>query len=528
MRKLMALLGLNLKAMMMTFGGTGRKDKKKKVSGILILALMGGLSLYISGIYSFILAEALAPTGQLNLLPVLIAIMASLLSLVFTAFAASGIVFGSKDMDLMFSLPVTPFSIILSKLLALYLENLLFIVFMLMPAGIAYQIYGGEGGAILLVLLVLASFFVALIPTVLAMVAGLVLAVVQSRSQGNALLANLAYLVLFGGIFLLSFQMNTVIGALTSQGEQIQQTLGSWLLPFGLFQAGIFGSVSGFLGLAAITVIPFILVAFLCSRFYLFLISKLAVHTTRNDYRLGELGASSQFGALMKKEVGRFFGTPIYLFNTGMGVMMGLAGSVIACFQRENIALLQSMLSPDLMLGVLCLIFTFCAALTIPASVSISLEGRYLWILKESPISGKTLVTVKAGWNALLIWGLTVVCVPLVWFAFALSPDQVFVLAALGFSLGLFISCMSLTLNLRFPKMDSTNDAVVVKQSMSAVICSFGSIALVAAGAGLYYFLAPILGTTTFLLLFSLLLALLGFVLWLRLQRVCEEKLREL
>ncbi|MEG0110597.1 MAG: hypothetical protein RR675_05715, partial [Oscillospiraceae bacterium] len=144
MLKYWALLRVSFRGLINNFGaGGGGKSKKRAASGTGIMVLMGLLSLYISGVYSFAFGSMLKQTDMLGIMPVMMAIVAVLMSLMFTALAASGIVFGSKDMDLMLSLPLSAFSIMLSKTMALYLENLVFSVFMMLPAGGAYLYFGG-------------------------------------------------------------------------------------------------------------------------------------------------------------------------------------------------------------------------------------------------------------------------------------------------------------------------------------------------------------------------------------------------
>ena len=64
------------------------------------------------------------------------------------------------------------------------------------------------------------------------------------------------------------------------------------------------------------------------------ILSSLASHVTRSDYRLREVKAGGRFAALFKKECGRYFGTTIYLLNTGIGAVMLLGFSVYVLFVR--------------------------------------------------------------------------------------------------------------------------------------------------------------------------------------------------
>ena len=152
MGKFLALLRLNFFSMLAAMR-MGRK--KRAFSGMGALALVAGLSLYISGLYSFLLAEQLSAVGALPLLITLMALVSVVIGFLFSLFAAQGVIFGAKDNDLMLSLPVSPFQLLLARTLALYLENLISTIFILLPAGVIYLWYGGSGGfGILPVLLV--------------------------------------------------------------------------------------------------------------------------------------------------------------------------------------------------------------------------------------------------------------------------------------------------------------------------------------------------------------------------------------
>ena len=98
MRKLWVLLKLNFRAMLRAFSfrsGAG-SSKKKAAGGLGALLLMAFLALYLSGVYSFLLASMLAEVGIVEMVLPLMALMACVMSLMFTLFAASGLVFGSN------------------------------------------------------------------------------------------------------------------------------------------------------------------------------------------------------------------------------------------------------------------------------------------------------------------------------------------------------------------------------------------------------------------------------------------------
>lgn len=124
MKKFLVLARVQLRALLTSFRVGG--SRKKAVSGWVILLFMAALCTYISGIYSFSLGGQLAAMGALELLLLMMPAMAAIAGLIFTVFAAQGVVFGGRDADLLLSMPVSAFTVLLAKLTALYAENLVF------------------------------------------------------------------------------------------------------------------------------------------------------------------------------------------------------------------------------------------------------------------------------------------------------------------------------------------------------------------------------------------------------------------
>ena len=87
MAKFLALLKLNFRSLLSAMR-VGRK--KRSFSGMGALALLAGLSLYISGVYSAMLAGQLAAVGALPLLLVLMSLVSVMLGFFFSLFAAQG------------------------------------------------------------------------------------------------------------------------------------------------------------------------------------------------------------------------------------------------------------------------------------------------------------------------------------------------------------------------------------------------------------------------------------------------------
>lgn len=522
MRKFTALLALNLKAMLASFRFGGKK-RKRAASGVGALALLAGLALYLSGTYSFLLVTQLAPMGLAKLVILLMPVLAVGMGTLFTVFAAQGVVFGGRDNDFALSLPVSAFSLMLCRTLALYVENLVFTAFVMLPAGAAYLIGGGEGGVWFVLALVLCTLLLALLPTLLSLVIGFAVAWVSGKFAHKSGLATVLYLAFFVVVMFFSFRMSFAINDVAAFALGLQDAFSGWGLPFLLvMRACCEGDALSLLALAGLCVAPFLLAVWLFGRQYKRIVTNLASHGARSDYKLGKLSASGWTAALLKKEAKRFFGSPTYFLNCGVGIIMALGLSVAALLFRGKVGELLSALAAEglefpitaMLAGAAALLLTMVPT----TAVCISLEGKQLWILKAAPLSAKGIFAVKVGFQLLLTGVPLAVCTPLLAAAFSLTPAQVglFLLAVAG--AGVCMALVGLFINLCLPRLDAPNDAVVVKQSGSVLVSMLVSFVLVGVGVGLWWLcrvplgdeLALLAPAGACLLISAVLLALLG------------------
>lgn len=499
MIKFRALLSVQLKAMLSTGLRFGRKNRAKAFSTVGAVLLVAALSAYLSGIYSFLFASQLAPVGQLPLLFLLMPVLGVILGTFFTVFSAQSILFGGRDNDLMLSLPISPFLLMLSRTLALYLENLLCCLFVLLPAGGAWLWFGGGGGFWFALRLLPATLLLALVPTLLALVCGFLLAWLGSRLCRKTILSLFAYGLFLVLVFLFVFRLNGLITQLALYSTGLQAAFSGWGLPFLLLQRFLcYGDGLALAGLAALTLLPFLAAVWLFGRQYRRIVTGLTARSARSDYTLAHVNAMGSRRALLSKEARRFFGSPIYLFNTGLGLLLLLAGGVAALLFRtqllEYLRMMESMgvqipLAPALG-GTLCLMLGTVAI----TSSSISLEGKQLWILKEAPIAASTIFGVKIAFQLLLTLpclSLFLICTGLALSLPLLELVTVFLVCIL---FSLFTALLGLLINLFFPRLDAPNDAVVVKQSAASFLGTFGGMIMALLLAGLWMLLRPIVG----------------------------------
>ena len=526
MRRFLLLSRVQLQALLYALNPGG--GKKRRFSGWLLLTVMGVLCLWISASYSFPIALALADSGGLDALFLLLPLMAAGAGLLFTLFAAQGVVFGGSELEFSFPLPVP--LILLSKLTALYGENLFFTLLLLWPAGAAWLWQGGGGGLLFLLRLTAGGIVLALLPTALSLGAGFLLHWFTGRVGYQALLSTVLYLAVIAAGIAGSFQLNRLLTLSAGPGlsATLQAAFQGWGLPFLLFQDGVCAG-----NWASLALLFLLAGGALAAESWLFGrrygVSGASAPRTRRKAELDRLSAGSSRSALLKKEAARYFSTPIYLVNTGFGLLLLLAAGVFLPLRRTAVWELLAQAGVDmaqlpllpLAAGCVCFLLS-TAAIT---GSSISLEGRCFWILRSAPVTARQLLGVKAAFQVLVTLPCLAVACPGLTLGLGLGWGNCLLLLVLGTCVSGGCACFGLLVNLTYPRLDAPNDMVVVKQSLSSLVSTLGAMAGVAAGAGVCWLLTFPLGTWGALWAVTALAALSALGLWLLLQRRGEALL---
>ena len=487
MGKFFPLLRVSFHGMLYAMNLSGGGKKKRRSSWALLL-LATALMLFLSGTYNFSYGAILAEAGAVDLLPVLMGMIAVLMCTMFTAMGAQGILFGTKDMDMALSWPVSPFALMLSRMTALYLENLFFIFAWMVPTFAAWLWFGGSGGPLSALTLVLGILLLAFVPTLLSLVAGYILAWLSSRFAYNALMGNLMYVLFLGAVILLMVFLN---GSLISPSGFLSGD-SWWLKPVTWFTAGLLLDWAALGKLAGVALVPLLAITWLFSRRYVAILTRLASHRSKHTYRMKQQRSGRQFPALVRREARGYFGTPIYVFNTLFGIVLLLVAAVAAVIKRD---LILAVLSSGDFSGmpvttVLGLIIGFMLAMTSITSCSISLEGKYLWILRSAPVEIKTIFQAKTLFQLLVVLPAAILCTALLAWAVGLPLAEGALLTAAAGLLCVATAPAGLYVNLLFPKLDAPNATVVVKQSASVLLGLLVNFLFLVPG-GLVAWLAP-------------------------------------
>ena len=129
----------------------------------------------------------------------------------------------------------------------------------------------------------------------------------------------------------------------------------------------------------------------------------------------------------------------------------------------------------------------FASLLTCITATMISLEGKAFNLLKTLPISGKKVIMSKVLAATLLIVPVTLLgsLVMALKFQFGIL-DTILVLIGV-IAMPLVTELIGILINLKYPRFDAENDAVVVKQSASVMVATFLGLGMLLVTAALVF-----------------------------------------
>lgn len=449
------------------------QNKRMKSLGLgLLIAFSLVMLALLSGMYFTMIANGLKTIGYLELILV-ICILATIGMTFFTSiYKAQGILFGSKDYDVLMSLPIKYWVILSSKMLNLVIVNYFFMAFVIIPGVIVYFNYA-EASPIIFLYAGIMFFFVPFIPIVLGSIFAFIISYISSKIKYKNMILTVGTIFLFIGIMYISSDLNKVVEKLILNGKGLTEAVYSIYPPAEYFTNAIinlsFISLSKFIlwSLGA-----FIIFVFVLAKIFKKINSSLGESYKTSNYKLSALKTNSPIKALVNKEFKRYFASTTYVLNTFIGmILLSLLSLSIVFFNKEVI--LNILKIPDVgeNLGkVLIIVIAFLVGLTCTTSSSISMEGKNLWIIKSIPIRAEEIFKSKIIVNLLLTIPFIIVNVLILQFSNIFSLMDSLWAIIVPSLLVTFMALSGLMLNLKFPKLDWTNEAMVVKQSLSVFL----------------------------------------------------------
>ncbi len=457
-----------------------REPRNKKQSSV-VIASFGIITLAIfCCVYNIMTAKTLVQVGQQELIPAYMVAISSFSILFLTIFYSNEILFGSRDIEMLLSLPLKSSDIISSKFIFMYLLNFLIGFIFMLPGGIVW-VLNGSLNVLHIILYFTSMIFVPLIPMCIAACMGMIVVVVSSYFKRKNVIALIFSFVMIGIIGYIA------VSAMKSGNEDSIEIMLSKQIT-GLYPiSGLFVQHTNFpmyIGMG-------LFIAFSTAVFYIFvkiiamkygLLNTLAKTTSRYSDNKKSYNRKSIFLALYEKEMGRFLSSYMAVLNAGLGVILLCVFSIFLLFNSveqigespgiENINEYLSNFAPLFIASML--------SLSCPAASAISLEGKNIWILQSSPVKVKMILNSKIAVNLTLHLIGYMISI----FVFMLKLDMNFIqvinLIFVPICYSIFITVIGISLNKKYPNYEWESEMMVVKQSMPVIVSGLiGIIALI-------------------------------------------------
>ena len=478
----MSNIWILLKAQLINFFPINEiRDSGNKKQSSMAIASFGIITLSLfCFVYNILTAKTLVHVGQQDLIPAYMVSVSSFSILFLTVFYSNGILFGSRDMEILLSLPVKSSYIITSKFMFMYLLNFLIGLMFMLPGGIVWGL-NGSLNLLQIILYFTSIIFAPLIPMCIAACMGMIVVAVSSyfkRKNVIALIFSFAMLGIIGYFALSALQSGNESSIGVTLAKQITGLYPISRLFMSYYNFPMYYGMGFYIVLSIVVFYLFVKIASLKYG----LLNTLA--NTKSRYANDKVSyeRKSVFFALYQKELGRFLSSYMAVLNAGLGVILLCVFSISFLFNSveqignsagiENINEYLSNLAPVFISSML--------SLSCPAASAISLEGKNIWILQSSPVKVKMILNSKIAVNLTLHLIGYMISI----FAFTLKLDMNFIqvinLIIVPICYSIFITVIGISLNKKYPNYEWESEMMVVKQSMPVIVSGLvGIIALI-------------------------------------------------
>jgi len=490
-----------------------RKKNQKRTGSKLVLYVIFYVFLFVMlGFMFYTLSASLcAPLVQAGMGWMYFALM-GLLGVIMGAFGSIFSTYTSlytaKDNEFLMAMPIPPAKLLPVRMAGVYAMGLMYELLVMIPVLIEYYITAGAGfGTVISSVLV--TFLLSVFILTLCVVLGWGVAMISSRVKHKSMITVALSLLFISAYYYLYIRAAGMLQDIIARPQEAGAFIRGRFSPLYHMGMAAQGNPVSLLILAGEILALFAVVYVILSKTYLKIVT-----TNRGEakvkYKERRLEARSVENALLGKEFRRFLGSPNYMLNCGLGIVLMVVSAIALLIKadmvKEVVAMVFEGYEEMLMLlaaAALCM-FTTMNDITAP---SVSLEGKNLWLVQSFPVSGRQVLMAKLKLHLILTLIPAVILTASVEFVLAPPPVFAILIPVVLVIYVLFMALLGLCLNLKMPNLTWTNEVVPIKQSMCVMIALFGGWVIVLALGGLYVLLAEILPPAVYLLLAALLLA---------------------
>ena len=530
MKKMLSLIRVSFNHDMNIFKVNIKKQSKGS-KYIIPLVLASYIMMMIGG-YAAGAITALKPMHQEIACLAIFAISISLLSLIEGIYKISSLLFNCKDDNLLLSLPIKRRSVFLIRVFKFYVFELIYNSLFLFPVVVIYAINVNVSWTYYLV-----SFFalilLPIIPIIVSCVIGSVVTKVSSRFKGKNILQTIVTFVFVFAVMYISFTSSSITQDIGEKIANLSNSITQYYYPVNEYISLVNNfNVINFIIYILIHVIICLLVLFILGNAYFNINSSSKKVIIKHSNKKYKVKANSKLVAFVKKEISKFVSTPVYITNAGFGLVLYIVVCILVVFNFDSIvktlttgdnSIPIETLNKYMPVIVLALI-SFISFTTSITSSMISLEGKSFSILKSLPVKSSSIVLYKVITALVIMIPFILIGDIILFIRLRLDIISILLLVIASFILPFISELVGIMVNLKYPKMDATNDTEVVKQSMSSfvsVMIGFGFIGI----SSLVLFALSAIGLNVYVVLsiYLILFLIVAYLLWTLLKKKSDK-----
>ena len=484
------------------------------------------------GTYAYEIAKILHPVNLTFVMLSIFIIIVTFFTFLEGIYKSQGILFDSKDNDLLFSMPISKSKILFVRLFKFILFQVLYNMLFLLPAIIVY-IYFEHPSISFYFISILMILLIPIIPTIISSILGYLIRLVSNKSNNHKIAEAIMTILIFIIITFLGYNMDSFLENLVQNATSINDLLIKIYYPIGLYINLITSyNLEDLFKLLLINLIPFIIFIIFFSKYYYNLIFiKKINHKEKSTLNKIIFKNNKPVKTLVIKELKRLTYSPVYMFNSCFGLIILVGASIMLFIDSKEIIngiLVDYGITNFNMAIIFYLVVLFSGLSTSLTSSCISLEGKNINTIKCLPISEKVIIKSKIIYPFIVEIPFIILSIIIFIIAYKTSFVYILFLLAIGIVSVLYTSIAGILINLKYPKLSFASDTEVVKQSLSsflAVFLGFGTFIL---SLFILYFLANWTSISTSIILHITLMSIITIILYLIVMKIGPKEFKKL
>lgn len=515
-----------------------KKNKKRSTVSTILFMLIYAVMMVgvLGGMFAYFSKGICGPFAAVNMSWLYFLIM----SMVAVSLGSFGSVFNtysglymSKDNDLLLSMPVPVRTILIARLAGVYLLGLMYSAVVIVPAVIVYWVVAkctvlNVIGSILLIVII------SLIVLILSCILGWCVAKISRKLKNKSFITVLASLLFFAAYYFVFFKAQEVINKIMVNAVVYGENVKNKAYPVYMFGRIGEGDISAMLIYTVVIVI-------LCALIYRVLSGSFINIVTSNNtvskvrYKEKKSKMKNQFAAVLSKEFARFFASPSYMLNCGLGSLFLFVLGVVFIVKGHSLVVFADTIfqyKEAVRMVPLFFAVAICATAAMNDIVvpSVSLEGKNLWVLRSLPVKTWDIFRAKLAVQ-FIFTGIPVlfcdICMLIV-FRADIKPVTLIMLFILPILYMVFMLLFGMLLGISFVNLTWTNETAPIKQSLNIFIAMFGGWIFAIAVALVFIVKAYKIGLFMYVIIVDMVFVALSVMLYIWMKKIGVAKFENL